>query len=223
MIYDFHFKKLSLYRKVIFKCFRYPARSFPGDTFCYFSGMTFAVVGIQGHFSKTLLLFFIPQIFNFLLSCPQLFGLVPCPRHRIPRWVLNFLQFGYELRLLNRPESATSLLTPSTIDFPRPPSHLTTMTLKTFSKLGLTQLTTHPTTGQILSATNLTILNLLLVHVGPMSERGLVILMMSVQVSGEILVTCCVKGWSIMQATCSVAAFIIRHGLAGFFYDGDRR
>jgi len=64
---------------------RYPARSFPGDTFCYFSGMAFAVVGIQGHFSKTLLLFFIPQIFNFLLSCPQLFGLVPCPRHRLPR------------------------------------------------------------------------------------------------------------------------------------------
>lgn len=64
---------------------RYPARVFPGDTFCYFTGMAFAVVGIIGHFSKTLLLFFIPQIFNFLLSCPQLFGLVPCPRHRMPR------------------------------------------------------------------------------------------------------------------------------------------
>ena len=56
-----------------------------GDTFCYFSGMTFAVVGILGHFSKTLLLFFIPQIINFLWSCPQLFKLVPCPRHRLPR------------------------------------------------------------------------------------------------------------------------------------------
>ncbi|KAF8526101.1 N-acetylglucosaminephosphotransferase [Gautieria morchelliformis] len=166
----------------------YPARSFPGDTFCYFSGMAFAVVGIQGHFSKTLLLFFIPQVFNFLLSCPQLFGLVPCPRHRIPR-----------------PDPATSLLTPSTTDFPQPPSRLTTMTLKVFSALRLTQLTIHPTTGQILSATNLTILNLLLVHVGPMSERGLVLLVMSV------------------QATCSLMAFVIRHGLAGLFYDGDRR
>ena len=67
--------------------FRYPARVFPGDTFCYFTGMAFAVVGINGHFSKTLLLFFIPQIFNFILSCPQLFGLVPCPRHRLPRLV----------------------------------------------------------------------------------------------------------------------------------------
>lgn len=66
---------------------RYPARVFPGDTLCYVTGMAFAVVGIQAHFSKTLLLFFLPQIFNFVLSCPQLFGLVPCPRHRVPRFV----------------------------------------------------------------------------------------------------------------------------------------
>ncbi|KAG6890803.1 hypothetical protein C0995_003236 [Termitomyces sp. Mi166 len=64
----------------------YPARAFPGDTLCYLTGMAFAVVGIQAHFSKTLLLFFIPQIFNFVMSCPQLFGLVPCPRHRVPRY-----------------------------------------------------------------------------------------------------------------------------------------
>jgi len=30
----------------------YPASVFVGDTFCYFAGMTFAVVGILGHFSK---------------------------------------------------------------------------------------------------------------------------------------------------------------------------
>lgn len=48
--------------------------------------MTFAVVGILGHFSKTLLLFFIPQIFNFLYSVPQLFKFVPCPRHRLPKF-----------------------------------------------------------------------------------------------------------------------------------------
>ena len=52
--------------------------------------MAFAVVGIQAHYSKTLLLFFLPQIFNFVLSCPQLFGLVPCPRHRVPRCVSSF-------------------------------------------------------------------------------------------------------------------------------------
>jgi UDP-N-acetylglucosamine--dolichyl-phosphate N-acetylglucosaminephosphotransferase len=61
---------------------------FVGDCYCYFAGMTFAVSGILGHFSKTLLLFFVPQVINFLYSLPQilgLFGLV-CPRHRLPRY-----------------------------------------------------------------------------------------------------------------------------------------
>jgi UDP-N-acetylglucosamine--dolichyl-phosphate N-acetylglucosaminephosphotransferase len=62
----------------------WPADVFVGDTFCYFAGMTFAVVAILGHFSKTLLLFFGPQIANFVYSTPQLFGLYPCPRHRLP-------------------------------------------------------------------------------------------------------------------------------------------
>lgn len=46
--------------------------------------MTFAVMAILGHFSKSLLLFFIPQVFNFVYSLPQLFKVVPCPRHRMP-------------------------------------------------------------------------------------------------------------------------------------------
>ena len=36
-------------------------------------------------FSKTLLLLFSPQVLNFVYSVPQLFKLVPCPRHRLPR------------------------------------------------------------------------------------------------------------------------------------------
>jgi len=63
----------------------YPSKVFVGDTYTYFAGMTFAVVGIIGHFSKTLMLFFIPQLLNFGLSLPQLIGFVPCPRHRLPR------------------------------------------------------------------------------------------------------------------------------------------
>ena len=65
---------------------RYPSKVFVGDTFCYFAGMTFAALGILGHFSKTMLMFFIPQIFNFVLSVPQLFHFIPCPRHRLPRF-----------------------------------------------------------------------------------------------------------------------------------------
>ncbi|MEE6513824.1 hypothetical protein FKM82_021654 [Ascaphus truei] len=64
----------------------YPSDVFVGDTFCYFAGMTFAVVGIVGHFSKTMLLFFIPQVLNFLYSLPQLLHIIPCPRHRMPRF-----------------------------------------------------------------------------------------------------------------------------------------
>lgn len=49
---------------------RFPSKVFVGDTFCYCAGMTFAVVGILGHFSKTMMLFFIPQLINFILSIP---------------------------------------------------------------------------------------------------------------------------------------------------------
>lgn len=65
----------------------FPSQVFVGDTFTYFAGMTLAMAGITGHFSKTLMLFFAPQIINFLLSLPQLFNTkwLPCPRHRLPR------------------------------------------------------------------------------------------------------------------------------------------
>jgi UDP-N-acetylglucosamine--dolichyl-phosphate N-acetylglucosaminephosphotransferase len=64
----------------------YPSEVFVGDSFAYFAGMTLAVVGILGHFSKTLMLFFIPQWMNFIFSLPQLLlpWWFPCPRHRIP-------------------------------------------------------------------------------------------------------------------------------------------
>lgn len=73
---------------------------FVGDTFNYFTGMTFAVVGILGHFSKTILLFFIPQVINFLYSVPQLFHFIPCPRHRLPKFdpetgLLNFSRITF--------------------------------------------------------------------------------------------------------------------------------
>lgn len=38
-----------------------PAQVFVGDTFTYFAGMALAVAGILGHFSETLLMFFVPQ------------------------------------------------------------------------------------------------------------------------------------------------------------------
>ena len=47
--------------------------------------MTLAVSAVLGHFSKSLLLLMLPQILNFVYSLPQLFKLVPIPRHRLPR------------------------------------------------------------------------------------------------------------------------------------------
>ncbi|KAL8629536.1 hypothetical protein Q9189_004774 [Teloschistes chrysophthalmus] len=91
----------------------YPAKVFVGDTYCYFAGMVFAIVGILGHFSKTLLLTFIPQIINFLYSAPQLFRIIPCPRHRLPHF---------------NPRSG--LLEPSTTKWPRPPNKTVTGLLK---------------------------------------------------------------------------------------------
>jgi UDP-N-acetylglucosamine--dolichyl-phosphate N-acetylglucosaminephosphotransferase len=55
----------------LFQFNKFPSECFIGDTYCYFAGMTFACAGILGHYSKTLLLFFIPQILNFLVSLPQ--------------------------------------------------------------------------------------------------------------------------------------------------------
>ncbi|CCL98417.1 uncharacterized protein FIBRA_00414 [Fibroporia radiculosa] len=168
---------------------RYPARVFPGDTLCYVTGMAFAVVGIQAHFSKTLLLFFLPQIFNFVLSCPQLFGLVPCPRHRVPRF-----------------EAETALLHPSRAEFKdRLPSHLATIVLRIFSWFGFVELAEDPHTKTIMSTTNLTILNVFLLRFGPMREDSLVRVLICSQVAGSML------------------AFVVRYGLAGLLYDGNRR
>eukprot|EP01126_Amoeba_proteus_P041946 TRINITY_DN4532_c0_g1_i2.p2 TRINITY_DN4532_c0_g1~~TRINITY_DN4532_c0_g1_i2.p2 ORF type:complete len:234 (-),score=44.96 TRINITY_DN4532_c0_g1_i2:737-1345(-) len=64
----------------------FPAQVFVGDSYPYFAGMTLAVAGTMGHFSKTLMLFFLPQLINFAISLPQLFHLIPCARHRLPKY-----------------------------------------------------------------------------------------------------------------------------------------
>ncbi|KAF8929401.1 UDP-N-acetylglucosamine--dolichyl-phosphate N-acetylglucosaminephosphotransferase [Dissophora ornata] len=241
----------------------YPSKVFIGDTYCYFAGMTFAVVGILAHYSKTLLLFFIPQIFNFLLSSPQLFRLVPCPRHRVPRYnrgtnlmepsrvVLDQDGLDEEIAFmgthnahsalhrqgtLGRSASSTSLSSPasstaadSSAASARPPSpslsspkisnstpsksQYTPLTnsplnrpgwycIKILETLGLTHVRYDSRTGQRpLEMTNLTILNLILLKAGPMSERNLTISVMVVQV------------------ICSLVAFFIRYRLVKFVYD----
>jgi UDP-N-acetylglucosamine--dolichyl-phosphate N-acetylglucosaminephosphotransferase len=145
----------------------YPASVFVGDTYCYFAGMTFAVVGILGHFSKTLLLFFIPQVLNFLWSCPQLFKIAPCPRHRLPKFV---------------PE--TGKMEPST--FPCKPHEFR-------------RLKRNPDDTE---CANMTILNLCLQIMGPMTERDLCITLL------------------VFQILCCAIGFGIRYHVSQLFFDG---
>ncbi|KAJ9669688.1 tunicamycin resistance protein [Coniosporium apollinis] len=133
----------------------YPAKVFVGDTYCYFAGMVFAVVGILGHFSKTLLLLFIPQILNFLYSAPQLFHLVPCPRHRLPRF-----------------NARTGLLEPSVAEFRQPLWKPVASVMKLLHKLRLLRIKTDEA-GEVVESTNFTIINLWLVMFGPMREDRL--------------------------------------------------
>ncbi|KAG8008146.1 UDP-N-acetylglucosamine--dolichyl-phosphate N-acetylglucosaminephosphotransferase [Nibea albiflora] len=148
----------------------YPSSVFVGDTFCYFAGMTFAVVGILGHFSKTMLLFFIPQVVNFIYSLPQLFHVIPCPRHRLPR--LN-------------PE--TGKLGMSYSKFKR----------KDLSKLGHLILTVaellkllevrrgQDRDDEFIECNNMTLINLVLKILGPTHERTLTAIMLAIQTSSE--------------------------------------
>lgn len=140
----------------------WPAKVFVGDTYCYFAGMTFATIGILGHFSKTLLLFFIPQIFNFLLSAPQLFRIIPCPRHRLPTLQAN------------------GKLDASIVEFPRPPSYLQSLLLNLASMLGMVRLC-RLENGQIISSTNFTLISMVLVRCGQMREDRLALTIMAIQ------------------------------------------
>lgn len=138
----------------------YPSRVFVGDTYCYFAGMVFAVVGILGHFSKTLLLLFVPQIFNFLYSAPQLFRLIPCPRHRLPRF-----------------NARSDLMEASVTEWSRPPNALQTSVLTLLHRLRLLRVSWSEgrdgELSRITESTNFTILNLWLVWWGPRREDRL--------------------------------------------------
>lgn len=145
----------------------YPSRVFVGDTFCYFAGMTFAVVGILGHFSKTMVLFFMPQVFNFLYSLPQLFQIIPCPRHRMPRFNAK----------TGKLEMSYSRFKTKNLSF------LGTFILKGAENLRL--VTVHQgesEDGAFTECNNMTLINLLLKVFGPTHERNLTLLLLLLQV-----------------------------------------
>lgn len=150
----------------------YPSRVFVGDTFCYFAGMTFAVVAILGHFSKTMLLFFIPQTFNFIFSVPQLFHIVPCPRHRLPRYNSQTDKLHMSYTVMKR----------SQLGF------VGWLIVRIFHLLRLVHVRESKKENKdIIECSNMTIINLALNMLGPMHEASLTIYLLIVQVCCSLL------------------------------------
>ncbi|KAA8897283.1 hypothetical protein DIURU_005260 [Diutina rugosa] len=164
----------------------FPARVFVGDTFCYFAGMVFAVVGISGHFSKTLLLFLLPQIINFIYSVPQLFHLVPCPRHRMPRLnaATGNLEPSYGELAGGESIDGDANTPPSSVKT-RWATRLILLPLETFRLIDLKR----DEKGQVVEFSNMTMINWLLVTFGPMKEDSLCLLIMGLQfVTGILMI-----------------------------------
>jgi len=147
----------------------YPSKVFVGDTYCYFAGMVFVVIGILSHFSKTLILLLLPQFFNFAYSCPQIFGVVPCPRHRLPKF-----------------NARTGLLEPSKAKFEQPLAKPIQEVMKLLHKMKLLGITIDEK-GQVTESTNFTIINLWLVWWGPMREDRLAASLLAFQAACGII------------------------------------
>lgn len=172
---------------------KYPAAVFVGDTYCYFAGMVFVVVSIQGHFSKTLVLLLIPQIFNFVYSAPQLFHIIPCPRHRLPRY---------------NPDK--DHLEPSMVKWvevqKKQPLAYVAPIIRLLGKLHLLKVvygTDEKGNEIFLESSNMTIINLWLVFRGPLHERRL---------AWEL---------SAMQMAVGIMGLVLRHTLALLIFRED--
>ncbi|KAJ3589092.1 hypothetical protein NHX12_009940 [Muraenolepis orangiensis] len=150
----------------------YPSSVFVGDTFCYFAGMTFAVVGILGHFSKTMLLFFIPQVVNFIYSLPQLFHIIPCPRHRLPRLNPSTGKLGMSYSKFKRKDL----------------SKLGNLIVQVAEFLRLLEVNRgQEEDDDFMECNNMTLINLVLKVLGPIHERSLTVIMLLLQVFGSVV------------------------------------
>lgn len=88
--------------------------------------------------------------------------------------------------MTRRFDQETHLLHPSKTQFLKPTSRLSSVVLRVLAGLGCAELTTLPD-GKILEATNLTLLNVLLLRLGPMREKRLTQALIAVQVIIPVL------------------------------------
>lgn len=93
---------------------------------------------------------------------------------------------------------------PSLAILGRPPSATTQLLLETLAFVRLIRLE-KDTSGRIVSSTNLTIPNAVLVIFGPLREQTVVLIICGLQIAS------------------SVVAFAIRYGVGAWVYGGERR
>ena len=154
--------------------------------------MTFAVVAILGHFSKTLLLFFIPQVINFLYSVPQLFHLLPCPRHRLPKYDKETDTVTFSLTCFEKQKlSKVGRLCLTVLSVTR---------LASIKQVDVKIDNDSDNTVEMVECNNLTLINFVLRLTGPMKENHLTSLLL------------------LLQVIASLVAFTIRYPLAFLLY-----
>jgi len=63
---------------------KYPSKVFVGDVYTFCAGAVYAVCASEMGLLPVAPLYYFMQLINFGLSLPQLLGVIPCPRHRLP-------------------------------------------------------------------------------------------------------------------------------------------
>lgn len=149
----------------------FPSRVFVGDTYAYFAGAVFAAVPIVGHFSKMVVLFLLPQMLNFIYSVPQLFKLVPIPRHRMPDY-----------------DPTDDMVRASYVEFdPNKMSVVGKTVLRVLEFANLVDVrVTNERTG-LCQVNNLTLINFVLVKFGPCREDALCVRLLVLQIACSVL------------------------------------
>ncbi|KAG9351454.1 hypothetical protein JZ751_022704 [Albula glossodonta] len=132
----------------------------------------FTTLALFYHNCKTMLLFFIPQVLNFLYSLPQLFHVVPCPRHRLPRLNPETGKLGMSYSKFKSKDL----------------SKLGNVILKVAETLWLVEVQRgQEGDDEFMECNNMTLINFVLKILGPTHERNLTAIMLLIQILGSTI------------------------------------
>ena len=120
-------------------------------------------------------------ILNFLYSLPQLFHLVPCPRHRLPKYSKETDTVNTSMAVFRKEEMGS----------------LGRLSLTILSSLKLASVREYtvevdsdkdtPTMVDMVECNNLTLINFILRLAGPMHEQTLTLTILAIQVLSSVL------------------------------------